>query len=143
MRRLLLGIGCAGVLLVTGCGPSGEVPVDVDENVPAQSEVLQSKLDAFGNDSCFRQPEEQEPHSCERFVTQVDNANGMLERTVERGSEEESARLAAPAERIATHVADYRDNRCDAADSTSGTCTDYLVELAESVDHVRDELDGS
>ncbi|SNR38907.1 hypothetical protein SAMN06265360_104181 [Haloechinothrix alba] len=138
-RRLGIGVALA-VLALPACGQASQVPDEIDDHVPGRIDVLDTKIDALRDDPCHTEPAQREPRDCEKFVTQLGNTAGTM-REIAR---DEHERLAGHAERLAARVADYRDHRCGTAQpAEEDVCVDALVDLADTLDEVRSELDES
>ncbi|MBA0128007.1 hypothetical protein H0B56_20880 [Haloechinothrix sp. YIM 98757] len=138
-RRLSIGVALA-VLALPACGQASQVPNEIDDDVPGQIDVLDTKISALRDDPCHTEPAQREPRACEKFVTQLGNTAGTM-REIARGDHE---RLAGHAERLESRVTDYRDGRCGTAQPVEeDVCVDALVDLADTLDEVRSELDES
>lgn len=138
-RRLGIGVALA-VLVLPACGQASQVPNEIDDDVPGQVDVLDTKIDALRNDPCHTEPAQREPRHCEKFVTQLGNTAA----TMRELARDDLERLAGHAERLESRIADYRDNRCGTAQpAEEDICVDTLVDLAGTLDEVRGELDES
>ncbi|MDV6013906.1 hypothetical protein [Haloechinothrix sp. LS1_15] len=138
MRSILVTVGVLVALVLTACGPDVPDEGEIDDHVPGELDLLRTKFGALTADPCHTRPTEQEPHTCERFVTQVGNTAGTMTESAQQGHPQ----LSESAERMASRVAVYRDNRCGSADAgAEQLCEDTLVELAEAVEQAQQQME--
>ncbi len=93
--------------------------------------MLRTKLRALMSDPCHRQPTQQQPQSCEKFITQLGNTASTVAATARAGQPD----LAEPAGRMQDGITAYRDARCHTDSSASDqVCGTALSDLAAAVE---------
>jgi hypothetical protein len=128
-RGIRFAAGLVVLFVLGGCGAGGPSPdYEPDPDVDETAEALRVKLNAQMADGCHRNPGEQRPQGCEKYITQMGNTVGTVESLVAEGRSD----LAEPAERMADGIEEYRKARCNsAAPASTETCTAALTVVAD------------
>lgn len=128
------GIG----LLLAACGVGTDRDMDPSERIDVRT--LQLKLRALMTDPCHREPAEQLPRHCEKFVTQLANTANTVAAAGRAGYPE----LAGPARRMTEQIDGYRKGDCHTArPDDAQACVAALSALADALGEVEAQLTQS
>ncbi|MGH3450049.1 MAG: hypothetical protein ACRDQW_04845 [Haloechinothrix sp.] len=131
MRQGWAGVGVLLVLALGACGqgyipPSERPPAD-----PVELEVLRTKVTALMTDPCHTAPTQQQPQSCEKFITQLGNTASTLTEVARAGEPD----LLEPANRMERSISAYRRGGCNQdAPKSVDACVAALVHLSSAVE---------
>jgi hypothetical protein len=99
--------------------------------------ALRVKLEALTADSCYTEPEKQDPPGCEKYVTQL----GSVPATARGFAGIDSPELTEHADALATAITAYRSDSCYTPAGTGvDACSAALVDIADALKGVQSEL---
>lgn len=133
MRRVLAGVAGLMLLVVAGCANEAGPQPEGQPGDPGP-EALRVKLDALTVDRCYTQPTQQRPKNCEKYVTQLANVVGRVDKHAAAGGPQAAQR----GRELDTAIAAYRDNGCNVDEPASpDACTGALTDIATALHAIK------